>query len=66
MQIGDAIALSGVILAVVGSLIAVIMNGILGTLKDTNKAISDLNVKVGVVIERVDNHERRLGRLESD
>jgi hypothetical protein len=56
--------LSGVC-AIIGLLITTIMNGISDTLKELNRNVADLNTKMGVMVERVDNHEKRLSHLES-
>lgn len=59
------VAIGTLICAVIGGLITVIMNGILSTLKELNQSVSDLNIKMGVMMEKADNHEKRLSSLES-
>ena len=58
------IAIGGVFCAIIGALIAFIMNGILGSMREMSKNIVLLNEKMVVIIERVDGHEGRIIRLE--
>jgi len=50
--------------AIIGILITYIMNGISHSLKELNKNVANLNVKMGIMVERVDNHEKRIAHLE--
>lgn len=65
MPIEVYVAIATLICAIIGGLITVIMNGILQTLNKLNISVSELNIKMGIMIERVDNHEKRLSHLEN-
>ena len=53
-----------VVLAVVGFLLVYFVNQASGHLAELNQGVKELNVKIAVVIERVDSHERRISNLE--
>lgn len=59
------IAIATLVCTVIGGLITLIMNGIFRTLNKLNESVSELNVKMGVLMERADNHEKRLSHLET-
>lgn len=59
-----AIAVISGVCAIVGILISFIMNGIAHSLRELNRNVTTLNVKMGTVVVRVNAHEKRLGHLE--
>lgn len=60
-------------LAVIGTLGLLIFNAAFNAFKDATKdikslvgGVSELNIKIAVIIERIESHERRLDKLEGE
>jgi hypothetical protein len=54
----------GVLLTTIGTLGLLILNSMRGEMKAGGKSIEKLNVKVAVVIERIEYHDERIKKLE--
>jgi hypothetical protein len=54
----------GVLLTTIGTLGLLILNSMRSEMKAGGKSIEKLNVKVAVVIERIEYHDERIKRLE--
>lgn len=64
MQTDLFIAFVSGICAIIGMLLTYVMNGISNSLKELNINVASLNIRMGVTVEKVDNHEKRLSSLE--
>jgi hypothetical protein len=54
----------GVLVSLIGAMTMIIFNGISKNIARMADSVSDLNIKMAVVFERSDNHEKRIGHLE--
>jgi hypothetical protein len=54
----------GTLLTVIGSLGLIILNAMKDELKTASESVKELNVKVAVVIERIEHHDERIKKLE--
>lgn len=54
-----------VVMTITGSIGLFMINELVKTLRKMAASIDDLNVKIAVVCDRVDNHDRRIERLEN-
>jgi len=52
------------VVALVGGLLVLVAKQAVQLLADLKRSIDELNVKIAVIIERVDSHEKRIARLE--
>lgn len=60
----DKYTLLDVLVGCIGSLSLLIFSGISGQLKLLTGSVNELAIKIAVVIEKTENHENRLKRLE--
>lgn len=54
----------GTLLTVIGSLGLIILNSMRDEIKIAGDSVRKLNVKVAVVIERIEHHDERIKKLE--
>jgi len=54
----------GLLVTVIGSLGLIILNSMKDEMKMGSKSVEKLNVKIAVVIERIEYHDERIKRLE--
>lgn len=54
----------GILLTVIGSLGLIILNSMKESVKDAGDSVKELNVKVAIVIERIEYHDERIKKLE--
>ena len=55
---------ASILLSVVGFICMLLMKEAVAILRELKESVEELNVNVAVVVERVDGHERRIGKLE--
>lgn len=58
------IAFSGLFISVIGSLALMIFSRVSKDLDKLISSVDELNVKIAVVVEKVNGHEDRLNKLE--
>ena len=54
----------GLLVTIIGSLGLIILNSMKEEMKTGSKSVEKLNVKIAVVIERIEYHDERIKRLE--
>jgi len=53
------------ILSGLGSILLIFLTSLLGEAKKLRVGVESLNLKIAVIIEKIDSHERRIGNLEN-
>ncbi len=54
----------GTLMTFIGSLGLIILNSMRNAVKDAGDSVNKLNIKVAIVIERIEYHDERIKRLE--
>ncbi len=49
---------------IIGVLLVYIFNKAVGALSDLEKSVEQLNIRIAVIVEKTDNHEKRIEKLE--
>lgn len=60
------LGMAGVVISLVAFLAVTIFKDMADDIKRMADSVDNLNIRVAVVIEKTDNHERRIGLLEQD